>query len=228
MDKNILLKLLLCGTLFGSCAYNRNIHFRDGKTQFIKQDLTSAGKETLVVFEPVIAFNTFAKTQQTTAALQKRYNAVLHGQLDHFLAERKIPHYFVTGSFIDAEELQNAVFWLTNVTHTAYRFDSLPLQKKFILPAGKPTLIILHQLGFRNEFMPNATEFNSNEPMNTNILFDKVVDITSHALLIKDNDIIYYRNNKVELDKLKWLRKHHKTGRIYKRILNDLFPPGQP
>jgi hypothetical protein len=221
--------LLLLSVFLLSCGLNRNIHFREGKTGLIRQQIDGLKNDTLVVFEPVIGLRTVKEYDPARQApVERAYREVFNGQLDHYLAMLKQPHLMVRGSFLKTRDLQQSVFLLNQVRHTSFSFDSLPLPKNFTLPANKPALIIYHELGFRSEF--NAPDADVVQPVDNrwvNLLFDQVLDIRSYALLIKERQVIYYRSNRVEFDRLKSLRKHYKTGRIYKRILEDLFAPGK-
>lgn len=221
----IVMLLLLPALLLSSCGIDRNIHFREGKTTLIQQPLPSFKSDTLVVFEPVAGFRT-SQGYDVARLFQaeRNYRVVLNGQLDHYLTAASQPHLMIRGNFLKTADLKNAVFMLGQVNFSGYSFDSLPLPKSFVLPAGKPALIIYHELGFRSEWsVPDIDLAMQTEGRFLNVLFDNVVDIRSYALLVKNRELVYYRSNRVEFDKLKWLRRHYKTQKVYKRILNDLF-----
>jgi hypothetical protein len=213
--------ILLLLPLFWGCDSLRNFHFREGRTQHIQEAPASVNKDTLIIFQPIIAMPNDMKLPPQASAV---YSRAFGDRLDEFLTERKQPHLMVRGQFVNAEEIRDAIAMMRNVDYNKYSFESKPpFIRGFKVPPDKPALVIYHELNFRMEMTPNEQIWDPANPSISNILFDKVVDIRSHAMLIHHNEIVYYRNNRVEFDRLKSVKKHHKVRKVYSRILNDLY-----
>lgn len=130
----------------------------------------------------------------------------------------------VKGQFVNNKEIEDALAMLRLASHQEYRFETgTPFIKGFRLPDKKAALVIVHELTFRSETLPADIDFEMTNPQFVNQWFDRVVDIRSHALLVHNNAIVYYRNNRVEFEQGKAMRKQKKMNRVYERILNNLY-----